>query len=114
MRVLAGMVVAGAIGLVVGVACSHTDMCERRGGRWYDSVLDPRLPGSCVMPAVDVGGPCTEAAHCQAGYCACIDPRARDGTHMTGECPEFAAKREDGALCVVTNGIARAEGLRVD
>lgn len=102
------------VGLVIGVACSQTDMCERRGGKWYDSVLDPRLPGSCVMPAVDVGNPCTEADHCHAGYCACSPANAKEGTHMTGECPEFAVKKEDGWVCAVSNGIAHREGVRVE
>lgn len=100
-------------GLVVGAACSKTDLCEGRGGRWYDSVLDPRLPGQCVMPSVDVGVPCTEAAHCQAGYCACSGS-PKEGDHMTGECPEFAATKADGALCHVTNGIAHPGGLLIE
>lgn len=66
------------------------------------------------MPAVDVGQPCTEGAHCQAGHCECDKPNTPNGTHMTGACPEFALKKEDGAICVVTNGIARAEGMRVE
>jgi hypothetical protein len=103
-----------AFGLGIGVACSQTDMCARRGGQWYDSVLDPRLPGSCVMPAVDVGNPCTEAAHCQAGYCGCSDPRAKDGALMTGDCPEFPPTKKDGWICAVTNGVAHPEGVRVE
>jgi hypothetical protein len=105
--------VAILVGLVAGLACAQTDMCERRGGRWYDSVLDPRLSGSCVMPAVDVGNPCTEAAHCQAGYCACAEATT-EGALMTGVCPEFAAKKSDGWLCTVSNGVAHPQGLQVE
>jgi len=112
------MRVAIAIGVVfsfaAGVACSQTDMCARRGGQWYASVLDPRLSGSCVMPAVDVGQQCTEAAHCHAGYCACFGPKTTEGAHMTGECPEFAPTKADGWVCTVTNGIAHPQGVRIE
>lgn len=113
-RVLPGVALGIALGTVTGVGCSKTNMCEARGGKWYDSVLDPRLPGSCVMPAVDVGQPCTEAEHCHAGYCACSDPAAKDLSHMTGVCPEFAVKPEDGWVCSVSNGIKHQQGVRAE
>lgn len=105
---------AFVIGMIFGVACSNTNLCTNRGGVWYDSVLDARRAGSCVMPAVDVGQPCTEADHCQAGYCACSDPAAKDLAHMTGQCPEFPARKVDGWLCSVSNGIKHQRGLQVE
>lgn len=109
------------IALAVAIACaSSSNTCEMRGGRWYPSAVDNRLPGSCVMPAVDAGNPCTEHEHCEAKWCACSDERKADGSPvhdggpMTGVCPSFPARPEDGVLCVVEHGTKRTQGLQVE
>jgi hypothetical protein len=96
-------------------ACSAAQTCTTRGGRWLVSDIDVRLPGACIMPAVDVGQSCTHAEQCHAGYCACpFDDAAaaiRDGGSITGECPEFPARPSDGWLCSVENGLKREKGV---
>jgi hypothetical protein len=101
-------------------ACASTHLCVERGGQWYASAVDPRLPGSCVMPAVDSGNPCTEHDHCGAGYCACSDERRADGRPipeggaMTGVCPSFPLRAQDGMVCTVEGGSKHEQGLRIE
>ncbi len=113
-----GLFAAFALG---SLACaSSANTCDARGGVWYASAVDPRLPGSCVMPAVDTGNPCTEHGHCESGWCACSDEKKADGTPvhdggaMTGVCPSFPLRKEDGVVCTVEGGTRRNEGLRIE
>lgn len=106
---------ACAIVVAFATGCSAAQTCTTRGGRWLASDIDARLPGACIMPAVDVGQSCTDAEQCQAGYCACPFDEAsaaiRDGGSITGECPEFPARPTDGWLCTVDHGLKREKGL---
>ena len=105
--------IAIALGFVAG--CSAAQTCTTRGGRWLVSDIDARLPGACVMPAVDVGQQCTHAEQCHAGYCACpLDEASAsigEGQTITGECPEFPARPSDGWLCAVDHGLKREKGV---
>jgi hypothetical protein len=119
-RAVLASLFAFVLGLAASACASSANTCAMRGGRWYPSEIDPRLPGSCVMPAVDAGNHCTEHQHCEAKWCACSDERKPDGSPihdggaMTGVCPDFPARPEDGVLCVVEHGTKRAQGLQVE
>ncbi|MBX7083545.1 MAG: hypothetical protein K1X88_30330 [Nannocystaceae bacterium] len=111
------MLRVGVLALAWLLGCNAAKLCEDRGGVFFDSELDPRLPGSCVMAAVDAGQQCTEGYHCLAGWCACSDGAYGEGAElpesasMVGTCPSFPPRKGDGWHCAVVGGHKHKRGV---
>lgn len=107
-------VLLGLVSAILG--CNAAALCKNRGGEWFASELDPRLPGSCVMASVDAGQACTEPYHCLAGWCACSDGPEAGGVlperaAMVGTCPAFPPRKGDGWMCSVDGGHKHTRGV---